>query len=98
MTGPRSPTFDLAYPVPFRLERDAGPRRYLLTNRGRERLEGVTLSLLGAGVMPATAPSTLDIGESLEVVIAARDLARSTVLLVRWFRPSGGEYLWRVSF
>jgi hypothetical protein len=98
MTGPRSPAFDFAYPVPFHLERDAGPRRYLLSNSGRERLDGVTLSLLGAGVMPATAPSTLCPGESLEVVIAARDLARSTVLMVRWFRPSGEEYLWRVSF
>lgn len=98
MTGSRFPTFDTAYPVPFRLERDTAPRRYLLTNRGSERLEGVTLSLVGAGVMPATAPSVLDVGESLEVVIAARDLARSTVLLVRWFRPSGEEFLWRVSF
>lgn len=98
MTGPRSPTFDSAYPVPFQLERDAGPRRYLLINRGSEALNGVTLSLLGAGVMPATAPSTLLPGESLEVMIAARDLARSTVLVVRWFRPSGEEFLWRVSF
>jgi hypothetical protein len=98
MPGPRSPAFDSAYPVPFHLERDAGPRRYLLTNRGSERLDGVTLSLLGAGVMPATAPSVLAVGESLEVVIATRDLARSTVLLVRWFRPSGAEFLWRVSF
>lgn len=98
MSGPRSPTFDSAYPVPFQLERDIGPRRYLLTNRGHERLDGVTLSLLGAGVMPATAPSVLGVGESVEVVIAARDLARSTVLLVRWFRPSGEEFLWRVSF
>lgn len=98
MTGPRSPTFDCAYPVPFHLERDAGPRRYLLSNRSSEVLEGVALSLLGAGVMPATAPSTLRPGESLEVVIAAHDLARSSVLIVRWFRGSGEEYLWRVSF
>jgi hypothetical protein len=95
---PVSPAFDSTYPVPFHLERDAGPRRYLLTNRGSERLDGVTLSLLGAGVMPTTAPSVLAVGESLEVMIAARDLARSTVLLVRWFRPSGEEFLWRVSF
>jgi hypothetical protein len=98
MTGPRSPAFDSAYPVPFSIQRDAGPRRYLLSNRSSEVLEGVTLGLLGAGVMPATAPSTLRPGESLDVVIAARDLARSTVLMVRWFRPSGEEYLWRVSF
>jgi len=98
MTGPRSPAFDSAYPVPFHLERDAGPRRYLLTNRGGEPLDGVTLSLLGAGVMPATAPSALEPGESLEILISARDLARSTVLVVRWFRPTGEEFLWRVSF
>ena len=69
MTGKRFPTFDSAYPVPFHLERDAGPRRYLLTNRGREPVDGVTVSLLGPGVMPATAPSTLERGESLEVLI-----------------------------
>lgn len=47
MPGPRSPAFDSAYPVPFHLERATGPRRYLLTNRGNERLDAVTLSLLG---------------------------------------------------
>ncbi len=98
MTRPGFTTFDSAYLVPFHLERDAGPRRYLLTNRGREPVDGVTVSLLGPGVMTATAPSTLEAGESLEVFIAARDLARSTVLIVRWFRPSGEEFLWRVSF
>lgn len=98
MTGPRSPCFEFAYPVPFQLHRDIGPRRYLLTNRGSETLDGVMVSLLGAGVMPATTPSTLQPGEGLEVVIAARDLTRDTVLVVRWFRPSGEEFLWRVSF
>ena len=98
MTGPRSPCFEFAYPVPFQLHRDIGPRRYLLTNRGSETLDGVMVSLLGAGVMPATTPSTLHPGEGLEVVIAARDLARDTLLVVRWFRPSGEEFLWRVSF
>jgi hypothetical protein len=48
--------------------------------------------------MPASTPSTLQPGESLEVMISGRDLARSTVLLVRWFRSTGEEYLWRVSF
>lgn len=98
MTGPRSPFLNSAYPVPFRIERDSGPRRYVLINSGPEPVDGVTLSLLGAGVMPASAPSTLQPGEAVEVMIAARDLARSTILVVRWFRPSGEEYLWRVSF
>ncbi len=99
MTGPRSALPDpAAYPVPFEIERDAGPRRYLLRNTGPERVDGVSLSLLGAGVMPASAPSSLDPGDTLEALISARDLARSTVLVVRWFRPGGEEYLWRVSF
>ena len=98
MTGPRSTPPDSAYPVPFAVERDAGPRRYVITNAGGERLDGITMSLLGAGVMPASAPAALQPGESLEVLISVRDLARSTVLVVRWFRPDGDEYLWRVSF
>jgi hypothetical protein len=84
--------------VPFAVERDAGPRRYVITNTGAERLDGITMSLLGAGVMPASPPAALAPGESLEVLISVRDLARSTVLVVRWFRPDGDEYLWRVSF
>src|ERR1700712_5139312 len=98
MTGPRSTPPDPAYPVPFAVERDVGPRRYVITNRGSERLDGITTSLLGAGLMPASAPAALNPGEALEVLISARDLARSTVLVVRWFRPNGEEYLWRVSF
>ena len=70
----------------------------MLTNEGQEPVDGVTLTLLGAGVMPATVPSTLQPGESLEVMISGRDLARSTILIVRWFRSTGEEYLWRVSF
>jgi hypothetical protein len=98
MTGPRSTPPDSAYPVPFAVERDSGPRRYVITNRGQERLEGITMHLLGAGVMPASVPAALEPGEGLEVFISARDLARSTVLVVRWFRPNGDEYLWRMSF
>lgn len=98
MTGPRSPLTDRPYAVPFRIDRDAGPRRYLLTNTSGEPLDGVALSLLGQGVMPASPPKTLDPGQTLEVLISAKDLARSTVLVVRWFRPTGEEFLWRVSF
>ncbi len=98
MISPPPPPADTAYPVPFHLERDVGPRTYRLTNRGDETLDGVTLSLIGPGIMPASAPANLAPGDTLEVTIAGHDLARSTVLIVRWFRPAGGEYLWRVSF
>jgi hypothetical protein len=93
MTCPRSPGAD--YPVPFRLERDAGPRRYRLTNSGRETLDAVTLSLEGPGLMPASAPSTLRPAETLEVLISSRHLGAEAVLVVGWRRPSGKEYLWR---
>lgn len=86
-----------AYAVPLRVDRSEAPR-YRLFNVGHERLVGVTLSLLGSGAMPSVAPRALDVGAAIEVVIRGDDLARRTVLVVRWFRPSGDEYLWRVSF
>jgi hypothetical protein len=48
--------------------------------------------------MAANAPRTLAPGETLEVEIAGRHLARDAILVLRWFRPDGVEYLWRVSF
>ena len=91
------PDVEPAYAVPLRVDRSAAPC-YRLFNVGHERLVGVTFSLLGSGAMPSRAPQTLDVGAALDVVIRGDDLARRTVLVVRWFRPTGEEYLWRVSF
>lgn len=85
-----------AYRVPWTFERGDG--LYRLRNLGLERLTAVTFALHGAGVMPVSAPSTLEPGDVLEIAIGGADLARSTIGLVRWFRPDGDEYLWRVSF
>jgi hypothetical protein len=85
-----------AYRVPWSFERGDG--HYALRNLGRESLEAVTFSLYGSGVMPATAPATLHAGDALEIVISGRNLAKDAIGLVRWFRPDGLEYLWRVSF
>ena len=87
----------LAYPVPFRVERGAG-HVYRIVNVGDEAVHGVALTLHGSGVMGASAPSTLHPGEVLEVIVAGRSLARSAIMVVRWFRPDGEEYLWRISF
>lgn len=84
-----------AYRVPFRFERG---RTHVLRNVSDEEVYGVTFYLHGGGVMAATAPARLAPGHGVEIVIAARDLARSTILVVRWFRFDGLEYLWRVSF
>jgi hypothetical protein len=37
-------------------------------------------------------------GHGIEVTIALRTLAVNTILVIRWFRPDGVEYLWRVAF
>ncbi len=86
-----------AYAVPLRIDRSGAPR-YRLINVGHERLVGLTYSLLGSGVMNSSAPRTLDVGAQTDILIRGDDLARRTVLVVRWFRPTGEEYLWRVSF
>lgn len=88
---------DLAYLVPFRVERGTA-NLYRIINVGDETVHGVALTLHGSGVMGASAPSTLLPGEVLEVTVAGRNLARSAIMVVRWFRPSGEEYLWRISF
>lgn len=94
VVGMRRP---LAYRVPFALER--GPATlYRLTNTSRETVSGVCLTLHGSGVMSANAPVSLSPGDALEVDIAGRNLSRDAILVVRWFRPDGVEYLWRIAF
>lgn len=85
------------YRIPFAFDRASAPR-FRLSNTGRETLRGVTVTLTGSGVMPAGLPRVLRPGEHLELVVRGDDLARDTVLVVRWLRPSGEEYLWRVAF
>jgi hypothetical protein len=92
-----SPPAALAYPVPFVFDRSTPPR-FFLRNASLERLSGVRFALLGAGSMPVQAPISLDAGEAAEIRIHGDDLARSTVLVVRWHRENGDEYLWRASF
>ena len=58
----------------------------------------ISLHLLGSGTMLSRAPVTVRPGERLSTTIRGDDLALDTILVVRWFRPDGGEYLWRVSF
>lgn len=98
-TRPDETTDDstLAYPVPFVFDRSTPPR-YRLRNASLETLTGVRFSLLGAGSMPVQAPITLEPGAVAEIPIHGHDLARSTVLVVRWHRTNGDEYLWRASF
>lgn len=88
---------DLTYRVPFVVDRSHAPR-FELHNRGDERLRGITLTLLGSGRLLWGLPTALLPGESLHFAVHGDDIARDSILLVRWFRPSDDEYLWRVSF
>ncbi len=83
--------------MPFLVDR-THTSRVRLTNTSVERLDGVTFALLGPGTMPSLAPMAIPPGATVAVPVRGDDLAKATVLVVRWFRPSGDEYLWRISF
>jgi hypothetical protein len=91
-----------AYRVPWLFERGDGTSMpvncFSLRNLGAERLTAVTFNLYGSGIMPASAPASLEPGDALEIVVSGHDLAKDTIGVIRWFRPDGQEYLWRVSF
>jgi hypothetical protein len=88
----------LAYRVPFAVDRSKAPQRYYLINRSDERLDAVRLCLLGSGVMLPLSSRRLQPGAMLSFVVRGSDISRDTVVVVRWFRPNGDEYLWRISF
>lgn len=84
------------YPVPFTVDRSRAPR-LRLRNTGGERLRGVSLLLSGRGVMAAPAVSVLEPGDAVDFRVLGRDLERDTTVVVRWIRPDGAEFLWRVA-
>ena len=87
-----------AYRVPFRVERDDALGRYRLVNTSREVVHGVSFTVHGSGVMAVSPPRIVRPGYGVEVTIISANRARDTILVVRWFRPNGVEYLWRVAF
>ena len=88
----------LAYRVPFQLDREPARHLYRLTNTSIETVHGVTFTLHGAGIMAISPPRVVRPQHGIEVIIAARDPSANTILVIRWFRPSGVEYLWCVAF
>ena len=88
----------LAYRVPFVVDRSRAPVRYHLINRSPEALDSVRIAVLGSGLLLPISQSRVLPGAVVAFAVRGADLARTTVLVVRWFRPNGDEYLWRVSF
>jgi hypothetical protein len=85
------------YRVPFLFDRSRAPA-YRLVNIGAERLRGVSVALVGSGVMSPVMPGALEPTEAIELRVRGDHLERDATLLVRWLRPNGEEYLWRVCF
>jgi len=88
---------ELAYRVPFVVERDDAPL-YRLRNVSDEAVHWVTLRLSGPGLLTPVQPCRLSPGSALVVEVLGAELARATSLQVSWFRPGGPQYLWRVTF
>ena len=83
-----------AYRVPFTAQR---PRvgTYELVNESAEVLHGVSFTLHGAGVMAVSLPRVVRPGYGVEVSVAAQRRS-DVILVVRWARADGTEYVWRV--
>lgn len=87
----------LAYPVPFDLER-LGGGRLRLRNTSAETLTSVVFLLDGPGAMLARPAGLLEPGATATLDVRGHDLPRRTAVVVRWARPDGTSYLWRISF
>ena len=91
-------TVPLAYGVPFRLDRSRGPRIIRLVNDGHEIVSSLRVTLLGSGLLVPVCSSALGPGQSMALSVIGPELVSSSIAVVRWFRPSREEYLWRFSF
>jgi hypothetical protein len=83
--------------VPWHVDRSAPPV-YRLINAGPDVLRGVSVTVAGRATLSVSAPASIEPGDAVAATVTGSDLARGTVLVVRWFRPDGDEYLWHVSF
>ena len=87
----------VAYRVPWQVERADAPH-YRIRNAGDQTLRGVTVSVFGTSRFRVAAPAVVHPGAAVHATVDGLDPARDTILVVRWFAPDGGEYLWQVSF
>lgn len=86
------------YKVPFEVDRSTPPW-FRFANCGRETLRGVTVTeVLGGRVVRVTSPRSLEPGAALPFTASSVHPEVATVAVLRWIRPSGDEYLWRVAF
>lgn len=85
-----------SYPVPFTVHRR--PPRFDFVNIGSESVRGFTMTVTGRGAPRISRPVSLSPGESTGLRLVGREIERDVAVIVRWLRPDGSEYLWRVTF
>lgn len=83
--------------MPFIVDRREYPRIQIL-NVSDEPVHHLRLSMAGPGVFITQHSGGLAPGEAAEVTVVGDNLAQETLLVLRWFRPEGQEYLWQISF
>ncbi|MCU1528752.1 MAG: hypothetical protein JWP75_2515 [Frondihabitans sp.] len=86
-----------AYAVPFWIDRRLAPQLHHVVNVGDETVRGLRVSLLGSGHLVPMSTVSLGPGSSFTLATLATD-SQDSVMVLRWFRPNGEEYLWRFSF
>jgi hypothetical protein len=90
-------SLELAYQVPFRVDRTDAPRLYHVTNMSLETLECLSMTHLGTGYCPPLRVRHLAPGDTLSVAVFGADRESTGIVIVRWRRPDRSEYLWRMS-
>ncbi|MCU1424550.1 MAG: hypothetical protein JWM51_841 [Microbacteriaceae bacterium] len=89
----------IAYRVPFVVDRSRAPHRYRLVNRSTEPLDAVHIMVLRSGATLPMNTRRLPPGKALNFAGSGHrpgHAALFDIVIVRWFRPNGEEYLWRV--
>ncbi len=77
--------------MPFTVVRQGS--RLRLINKSDEPVRWVRCKMQGPGLVLTPPVALLPQGESVDVVVHGRDLARESLLVVQWIRDDGNTYL-----
>ncbi len=96
MSDPRPSVHAMeSYPVPFTVVRQES--RLRLINKSNATVRWVRCMMTGAGLVVTPPVPMLERGESVDIVVHGRDLARESLLVVQWLRDDGETYLLSLS-
>lgn len=86
----------LAYPVPFAVDRSNAPRLYQIRNMGLEPVRSLRLMHIGSGYCPPLRVRMLAPGATLSIAVFGASATDTGAVMVRWRRTDDAEYLWRL--